>query len=184
MLWEKLNIVVLFCFVIMPAGERVLLKHLPDDKVIFPWIIGKGGVLIVGLFVMIFVFTGFARFTLASTGLFNILLILLFVGAIALMVYYDVLRKTFEYTVTNQGVHFKGGIFWKFDKFVSYHKVTNISSEQSIIEQLVKLGHINIHTAGQLTGARGMAVPEITIEGLPIEKSKKVLELLRNKISK
>jgi uncharacterized membrane protein YdbT with pleckstrin-like domain len=169
----------------MPTNEKVLLKHSPDDKVIFPWIIGKGGMLlIVGLFFIGFVFSSVLGSLFSLGGIINIILIILFVGATALMVYYDFLRKTFEYAITNKGVHFKGGIFWKFDKFVSYHKVTNISSEQSLIEQLVKLSHVNIHTAGQLSGPRGMAVPEITIEGVPLDKSKNVLELLRKRISK
>ena len=165
--------------------EKVLLSHLPDDKVIYPWIIGKGGaMLIAGLVFIVILFTSLISLSGLIGGLFNLFLIALFVGAVFLMVYYDFLRKTYEYEITSKGVHFKGGIFWKFDKFVSYNKITNISSEQGIIEQAVKLSHVNIHTAGQLSGPRGMPVPEITIEGLPQDKASKVLELLRKKISK
>lgn len=168
--------------------EKTLLKHVPSDKVIYPWIIGKGvAILFGGLIFMIIILStalsGITNVSGAFMGLFNVLLITLFAGAILMMVYYDFLRKTFEYRITSKGVHFKGGIFWKFDKFVSYRKVTNISSEQGIVEQAVKLSHINIHTAGQLTGAQGRALPEITIEGLPAETNRKILELLRNKIS-
>jgi len=170
----------------MARDEKVLLKISPSDKVIYPWIISKGvALLAAAIFFLVFFFSGLL-INLPSLvgGLFKIFLVILFVGAIGLMVYYDFLRKSYVYTITNKGVHFKGGIFWKFDKFVSYNKITNISSEQGLIEQIIKLSHVNIHTAGQLVGARGVPVPEIIIEGIPQNKAKKVLDLLRKKISK
>ncbi|MBR9679321.1 MAG: PH domain-containing protein [Nanoarchaeota archaeon] len=165
--------------------DKVLFKHSPDDKVVYPWLIGKGGAILVGgLVFVVIIFTSLISLSGLIGGLFNLFLIVLFVGAIVLMVYYDFLRKTYAYVITSKGVHFKGGIFWKFDKFVSFNKITNISSEQGVVEQLVKISHVNIHTAGQLSGSRGMPVPEITIEGLPQDKSSNILDLLRKNISK
>jgi len=165
--------------------DKVLLELKPDDKVVFDWIIGKG-LIVVGsfLFVML-IFSGVAIKFIAPNLLLvvNGALILVLFGGLLLMLYFDYLKRTYEYAVTSAGIHFRGGIFWKFDKFVAFKKVTNISSERGVVEQVLKLSHINIHTAGQLTSSRGFALPEIVIEGLPEDKAVKVLELLRKKIS-
>jgi len=88
----------------------------------------------------------------ALTGSFVFLLV---VGYLAL------LRKTYVYTITNQRCVFRGGILWRRERSVPYHKVTDVEQSQIIFERLFGIGRVKIYTPGT-----GQMQAEIVLVGL------------------
>ena len=56
---------------------------------------------------------------------------------------------------------FEGGILLRRVKSVPYHKITDVSVSQNILERILGISKLNIHTAGT-----GIPSPEIQFVGL------------------
>lgn len=76
---------------------------------------------------------------------FGVILILLY---LSFAIYYTLLRKSYQYLITNYGVAFNGGIFKKITKEVPFTKITDINISQNIIERLLGIYNLNIQTSG------------------------------------
>jgi uncharacterized membrane protein YdbT with pleckstrin-like domain len=75
--------------------------------------------------------------------------------------YQIALLRTYAFIITNERVIIAGGILLRKMKSVPYHKITDISITQNIIERLLVISSLNVHTAGTVTDK-----PEIRFFGL------------------
>jgi len=66
----------------------------------------------------------------------------------ATIVYSYFLVKRYKYTITNQAVISEGGIFVKFKRRVPYHKITDTTIRQNILEQCLGISTLALQTAG------------------------------------
>lgn len=89
--------------------------------------------------------------------------------------YYDSL----SYTIENDLVVGKRGVFWKKNVTVPFAKITNIDTSQGPVQRMFGLGTVHVQTAGA-SGAQG-AVAELRIEGMQNfgEVKDDILKLLR-----
>ena len=84
-------------------------------------------------------------------------------GLIAATIYIRFLRNSYIYTVTNKRVNFQGGILRYADRSVLYERITNVEKSKNLLERILGLESIWVHTAGY-SGANRRA--EIVFEGL------------------
>ena len=80
---------------------------------------------------------------------------------ILVFIYHVFLIRTYEYYITNRRVIFKGGIVRKKMRSVPFRKITDVETSQNIIEQMLGISKLHIHTAGT-----GTAKAEIVFVGL------------------
>jgi uncharacterized membrane protein YdbT with pleckstrin-like domain len=92
---------------------------------------------------------------------------------ILVLVYYEFLRRTYVYYITNQRCVFHGGIIRRVERSVYYHKITDVEMSQNIIERLLGISTLNIFTPG--TSSRGgnssLQKAEISFVGLKDNES-------------
>ena len=105
----------------------------------------------------------------------------LIVILILYLIYSAFLWKTYDYSITENGISFKGGIIERKELTAPYHKITDVEVSQNIIERMLGISKIGFQTAG--TGGRAKA--EITFEGLiDVNKPKEIVGQFVEKISK
>ena len=85
-------------------------------------------------------------------------------AAIPFLIYIHAYYKSLEYTITDDSVISKRGVFWKRHVTVPYKKITNVDLTQGPLQRRYKIGTLNIQTAGA-GGAQG-ARPELRIVGV------------------
>lgn len=75
------------------------------------------------------------------------------------VVYSFFLRKTYKYTISDKTINFDGGILNKQFKSVPYHKITDVTKSQTIVQRMLGIYELHIQTAGA-------PYREISFEGL------------------
>lgn len=150
----------------LQEGEKVLHELRPSGRLLGYWALGAilpaGAVCIAGFAIGMPIFreasgssAGGAMGALLCAALTGSFVFLLVVGYLAL------LRKTYVYTITNQRCVFRGGILWRRERSVPYHKVTDVEQSQIIFERLFGIGRVKIYTPGT-----GQMQAEIVLVGL------------------
>jgi len=141
-------------------GEKKLYEGVPQPAILVFWFFRS---LFIALFFSMF-FTPFIRILIDSHSFDNWLITYFFMFIIILVLsflYQIALRRSYHYYITNERIILEGGILLKKIKSVPYHKITDVSIFQNIIERMLGLSTLNIHTAGT-----GMQMPEIRFFGL------------------
>jgi len=156
----------------LAKDEKVLYENRPEKNLLKLWFFTRS--LWICLFLAFFIFWGVSllgSLYLESKGqevtvppfyLMTPYLLTVLPAALALsLVYNSALKKTFKYTITNQRCVFEGGIIVKTTRAIPFHKITDISITQNIIENALGISRLNIHTA-----STGQNKPEISFLGL------------------
>ncbi len=113
------------------------------------------------LFVSLAVVLSFVEVPMILIGVIVIpLVIVLFLVALYLPAFY----KTLLYTMTNEAVVLRKGVFWKKQTTVPYHKITHIDLTQNPLDRLYGLWSLHIQTAG--AGGQQGTTAEIVIVGV------------------
>lgn len=149
---------------VMQEGERVLYKDGPKGKILFLWFFRSlfFAVLITLIFSWVFMIPVLpVVLTAGPSGIIYYYSAVFIVLLIIVFLYHVALRKTYKYHITNDRIIFEGGIILRKIKSVPYHKVTDVSISQNIIERALGISKTNVHTAGT-----GMQRPEIQFVGL------------------
>ena len=158
----------------MQDGETLLYEQRPDKRVVFVWLFTKClrfGV--IGAF-LLFVLQGFVGGELwpeeEVKSPFNICAVTVTaMGGLVLtciaIVYVLYLRRTYVYYITSQRCVRTGGILYRVEHSVPYHKITNIEITQNIVERVVGLVSVSILTPTAL-GPERIVKAEIRFEGL------------------
>lgn len=87
--------------------------------------------------------------------------IILPIFVVLTVIYNILLVKTYNYYITNQRIIFEGGIIIRKKKNIPYHKITDTSANQNIIEKMLGISSLEIFTAGT-----GMKRAEVNFAGL------------------
>ena len=102
---------------------------------------------------------------------------ILLVALVGVTIYVYYLWNTINYRMTDEGLYFTWGLLYKIKKFIPHYKITNYTDTQGIIQQLLKIESIRIHTAGT-----GTNFPELIISDIVKAKSDKLTVVLTKKI--
>jgi uncharacterized membrane protein YdbT with pleckstrin-like domain len=136
----------------LQKNERILYEDGPRGVILVFWAF-KSLFIAFFLTMVLSPITGFFGFSIFSgligaSGLIYSILPVFILVFILVFLYHIALRKTFKYYITNDRVVFKGGIIIRRIRSVPYHKITDASISQNIIEAAVGISKVNIHTAG------------------------------------
>jgi len=140
-------------------GEKKIYEGYPETAVLVLWFFRE---LFLAFCVPFFFMPFFAA--MSSSNFDNSLvyyLIIFFPILIIAFLYQIVLRKSYHYYITNERIILEGGILLKKIKSVPFHKVTDVSIYQNIIERALSVSTLNVHTAGG-----GVQIPEVRFFGL------------------
>ena len=74
--------------------------------------------------------------------------VILALFVILLVIYNIFLRKSYQYTITNNSVKITGGVFIKIAKDVPFSKITDVNISQNILEKIIGIYELHIQTAG------------------------------------
>ena len=136
-------------------GEKKLYEGYPETAVLVLWFFR---VLLIAFFIT-------PIMTIISTNSINnywIFYLLIFIPVLFITFVYQIfLRRSYHNYITNERIILEGGILLKKIKSVPYHKVTDVSIYQNIIERALGITTLNVHTAGT-----GVQIPEIGFFGL------------------
>lgn len=144
----------------LQPGEKVLYQDGPKGQILILWFF-KSMLLAIPISLFFSGFVNFAAIAFALTGFIFSFILTFILVFIILFLYHIALRMTYKYHITNERIIFEGGILMKRIKSVPYHKVTDVSISQNIVERILGIARANIHTAGT-----GMQHPEIQFSGL------------------
>lgn len=151
--------------VYLQKGEKTLYRATPKGKILVLWFFTRVifySFAISFLLNYVFIFLGIINFMAGGAFAFAYNYLLVFVGIIILVFLYHVaLRSTYKYYITDERVILEGGILLRKIKSVPYHKITDVSISQNILERVLGISKANVHTAGT-----GMQRPEIQFVGL------------------
>ena len=140
-------------------GEQVLFKDFPRKAILVFWFFKA---LFTAVFIPFFI-TPFILMTFDSLiDNYLILYLILFIPILIIALLYQIsLVRSYTFYITNERVILEGGILLRKIKSVPYHKITDVSISQNIIERMLGISTLNVHTAGT-----GMQIPEIRFVGL------------------
>ena len=161
----------------LQEGEEILFKGTAEEKIFTMWIFTK--VIPVCLIVAFIIF----QLTLVFGGLFfcsvrgqkeppfyllpPLFIFLIHLTFILAMAYYQRLKETYKYYVTNQRCIFEGGIVVRRLRNVPFYKITDVEINQNIIERMLGIFSLKIFTAGTASlGSPGFERAEIVFWGL------------------
>ena len=94
--------------------------------------------------------------------------------------------NSLQYTIENDSVKGKKGVFWKTETTVPFTKITNIDVTQGPLQRMYGIGTLNIRTAG--TGGTDISDAELRIHGISdlegVKKSitERIKEYMHSKI--
>jgi len=136
-------------------GEKKLYEGYPETAVLVLWFFRA---LLIAFFIT-------PIMTIISTNSINnywIFYLLIFIPVLFITFVYQIfLRRSYHNYITNERIILEGGILLKKIKSVPYHKVTDVSIYQNIIERALGITTLNVHTDGT-----GVQIPEIRFFGL------------------
>ena len=145
-------------------GERVLYKEYPQKAILVFWFFkALFYAAIISSFIARFVSIFSIMITRSSyTDDYFLNFILFFIILLVVAFAYQIaLLRSYTFHITNERVILFGGILLRKIKNVPYHKITDVSITQNIIERMLGISTLNVHTAG--TGAQR---PEIRFFGI------------------
>ncbi len=139
------------------ANEKIFWKGEPSPVAVVSWAIGQLKLFLILIGIVLFLYIGSAT----EPALDTLLMYIAGIGGLYFLsvIYSFFLRKTYKYSVSNRGVTFEGGIINKQFKNIPYHKITDVTKSQSIIQRLFGISDLHIQTAGT-------SFPEISFLGL------------------
>lgn len=162
----------------LQEAEEVLFKGGPEKKIFTMWFFTKViptsiYASFIGFFALMFLWIFFVAMPSGNknlpfpTHIFKYIIPLVPFWFIFFFFYYQRLKGTFRYYITNQRCVFEGGIFVKRKKNVPYHKVTDVEINQNIIERILGIYSLKIFTPGTGSmGVPGFEKAEIVFYGL------------------
>ncbi len=137
-------------------GEEILHELMPEKNILWIWLFGKalpvglvGGAMGFGLMMLSGILSNPER-PFGFSFIVRIVIAIIF-GLVFLMlalIYYEFLRQTYVYYITNHRCVFRGGIIRKVERSVHYHKITDVEMSRNIIEQILGISTLNIFTPG------------------------------------
>jgi hypothetical protein len=150
--------------------EKIILKAEKQQKAIWSW--GTA------LFLIVLLIAGLALFLIidGSEGKY-ILGGLFFISAIILLgvlCWIPAFFRSLEYTIEDESINGKKGVFWQKTTSIPYFKITNVDVTQSPVERAFGIGKIHCQTAG-VAGPQGQRA-ELKLVGI------KNLEAVKNTI--
>jgi len=80
------------------------------------------------------------------------------------LIYIPAFYNTLEYTIDNDAVRLKKGVFWRRRTSVPYGKITNVDITQGPVERLFGISQLHVQTAGS-SGAQNVKA-ELIIYGI------------------
>ncbi len=136
--------------------ETIIIKPEKEQKTLWyitwaiPFVIG------VALCAIPLVEAGMLVFILCLAGWSIIMMPFLF--------YIPAYYKSVEYTIDNDDIKMKEGVFWKTRVTIPYPKITNVDISQGPIQRSLNIGKIHIQTAG--AGGAAGAQAEMALVGI------------------
>jgi uncharacterized membrane protein YdbT with pleckstrin-like domain len=130
-------------------GSEVVWRSHPSWKGMLGWYV-KWNALVLFIALVMFVLVTQAGYLSMFWVVFTVL-----VGIGAVTGIGKLIRNATVFTVTNRGVVEKTGILTTVKEQAAFENITNISVERTIIERLLKIGRIDIFTAGEYQGTSG-----------------------------
>ncbi|PKN78762.1 MAG: hypothetical protein CVU48_07350 [Candidatus Cloacimonetes bacterium HGW-Cloacimonetes-1] len=118
------------------------------------------------IFVPIMVLVTIMIFTGPEPILFSVLLVIAVILLSLSLLYISAFYKTLEYTIDQDSIRLKKGVFWRSRTTVPYNKITNIDITQGPIERLLRLSTIHIQTAGTSGGRQSGMPAELVMYGI------------------
>ena len=150
--------------------EQIILKAEKQQKTIWLW--GTAllliALLIAGLALLLIIDDPEGKYILA--GLFVILAIIV----LGVLGWIPAFFRSLEYTITDESINGKKGVFWQKTTAVPYFKITNVDVTQGPVERAFGIGKIHCQTAG-VAGPQGQRA-ELKLVGI------KNLEEVKNTI--
>lgn len=143
-------------------AERIFYEGAPDSSVLIKWVFTRLLPYTLGLGVVwIIIVAIVTAFSSESDGFSTTVVLGITMIAVFVFFYLNILKTTYKYEITDRGVYFSSGVAIKTQKFVPFHKITNIVVSQDILECALGISNISIQT-----GLGNYAKPEIVFEGL------------------
>ena len=140
-------------------GEKRLYEGYPETAILVVWFFRA---LLIAIFFSFFLIPFFAIINRSYFDNIFFYYFIIFIPILLIVFAYQIaLRRSYYYYITNERVILEGGILLKKIKSVPYHKITDVSIFQNIIERALDISTVNIHTAGT-----GVQIPEIRFFGL------------------
>ena len=140
-------------------GEKKLFQGKPESAVLVLWFFRA---LMLAFFIPFLIVPFFQVFSGTYWDNYLMYYMLVFFPILIIAFIYQIyLLRSYNYYITDERVILEGGILLKKIKSVPYHKITDVSIFQNIIERLLNISTVNIHTAGT-----GMQIPEIRFFGM------------------
>ena len=155
-------------------GEKLLYEGFPEESILFLWFFKALFFSFIFSVLLVSLVTPILSYNfLKSLGEIYFINFLVFIIVLPFLVlYYAALRKTYKYYITNERIIFEGGIIQKKIKSIYYYKITDITIAQNIIEKVLGISRVQIHTASM-----GTRIPEIEFVGLRDSKKPQVIIL-------
>lgn len=91
----------------------------------------------------------------AALGLFLGVFLPYVVFAIFFCMWASAFIRTTHYMVTDRAVIIRQGVFWKIEKSIPFHKVTDAMTIQGPVARLYRFGNVGVQTAGKGQGIEG-----------------------------
>jgi len=107
---------------------------------------------------VLYVLTGVALLSVLALAAYILLIFL------PVAIYIPAFFRTLEYTLEDDSILLKKGVFWRRRTTVPYTKITNIDITQGPVERVYKISTLHLQTAGSSTGESGKA--EVVIPGI------------------
>lgn len=142
-------------------AERTFYEGAPDSSVLIKWVFTRLLPYTLGLGVVWLIIVAIVTASSESEGFSTTVVLGIAMIAVFVFFYLNILKMTYKYEITDRGVYFSSGVAIKTQKFVPFHKITNIVVSQDILECALGISNISIQT-----GVGGYAKPEIVFEGL------------------
>lgn len=133
------------------------LKPEPELKKLWQLITGIVYIPLILLLLVLIVLSG-------EPILMGIFLLIMLLALLPILIYLPAFYKTLEYTIDNDAVRLKKGVFWRIRTTVPFNKITNIDITQGPIERMFNISHLRIQTAGA-SGAQN-SLAELIISGI------------------
>lgn len=128
------------------SDEKILWSGEPKGIIVLYWALNKfiGFLILIG--VVLFLYTAYST----RPGLHSLFLyISIIIGFYLIIILYSFfLRKTYKYSISSQTVNFEGGILNRQFRNIPYHKITDVTKSQTILQRIFQIYDLHIQTAG------------------------------------
>jgi len=138
----------------LQEGERTLYKDYPQKAILVLWFFRS---LAIALFIPFFIVPFILMVNRSFMDNYLLTYLMIFIPILIIVFAYHIaLRRSYTFYITNERVILEGGILLRKIKSVPYHKITDVSIVQNIIERMLGISSLHVHTAGT-----GYQFPEI-----------------------